>query len=107
MPVAMAMLLLMTPSVLAKTAVQASAISPGLIQFRDAQFSEWKSGNVTYLSSTAYNAMGMAPLYRIANQVIELFVGEAVLPDGKKYERPSDCFHNYTPQTTASIWKNI
>lgn len=51
--------------------------------FRDANFSSWKHENVTYQSSTGYNAKGMAPLYKIANQVISLFVGKTVLPDGK------------------------
>lgn len=73
--------LLMTSLALAQTTLDGSST---IIQFRDAEFSVWKHENVTYMSSTGYNAMGMAPLYRIANQVIGLFLGEAVLPEGKK-----------------------
>lgn len=51
--------------------------------FRNASFSSVAPSNVTYRSSTGYNAKGMAPLYKIANQVIGLFVGKTVLPDGK------------------------
>lgn len=76
------LLLLVTPIVLAKTSIRSDS-SSSIIQFRDAEFSAWKHDNVTYLSSSGYNAMGMAPLYRIANQIIGLFVGEAVLPEGK------------------------
>lgn len=54
-----------------------------LLVFRDANYSGWEHENVTYRSSTGYNAKGMAPLYKIANQVISVFVGKTVLPDGE------------------------
>lgn len=82
LPVIIGMVMLVTPVVLAKTSIKSDSSST-VIQFRDAEFSEWMHDNVTYLSSTGYNAMGMAPLYRIANQIIGLFIGEAVLPEGK------------------------
>ena len=39
--------------------------------------------NVTYISSTSYNPKGMGPLYKIANQVLSLFIGRDAIPDGK------------------------
>lgn len=54
-----------------------------MLLFRDANYSSWEHENVTYRSSTGYNAKGMAPLYKIANQVISLFVGKTVLPEGE------------------------
>lgn len=77
-------LVAMTSGQLATTRVLADNGSGEVtLVFRDANFSSWKHENVTYQSSTGYNAKGMAPLYKIANQVISLFVGKTVLPDGK------------------------
>lgn len=53
-----------------------------IIQFRDTNYSPSSTNNVTYISSQSYNAKGMAPLYKIANQILSLFIGDKILPEG-------------------------
>lgn len=53
------------------------------LEFRDANYTVWAKDNVSYISSTSFHAKGMAPLYKIANQVLHLFVGENAIPEGK------------------------
>lgn len=53
------------------------------LEFRDANYTVWAKDNVSYISSTSYNAKGMAPLYKITNQVLQMFVGENAIPEGK------------------------
>lgn len=65
-------------------AAKSSTISSDkVLQFRDANYTVWTSGNVSYISSTSYSAKGMAPLYKIANEVLRHFIGDVVIPDGK------------------------
>uniref|UniRef100_A0A336M8P2 CSON006738 protein n=1 Tax=Culicoides sonorensis TaxID=179676 RepID=A0A336M8P2_CULSO len=49
--------------------------SDKLLNIRPVKYSTWNQTN-TYLSSTAYNSKGMAPLYNITNKVIDLFVDD-------------------------------
>lgn len=53
------------------------------LEFRDANYTVWAKENVAYISSTSYHAKGMAPLYKIANQVLQMFVGENAIPEGR------------------------
>lgn len=53
------------------------------LEFRDANYTVWARSNVSYISSTSYHAKGMAPLYKITNQVLQMFVGENAIPEGK------------------------
>lgn len=54
-----------------------------LLDVKPVNYSVWKQ-NVTYLSSSAFNARGMAPLYNISNTIINLFVDdEEPIPRGK------------------------
>lgn len=54
-----------------------------ILQFRDTNYSSPTITNVTYISSKSYDAKGMAPLYKIANQILGLFIGDNVIPEGK------------------------
>lgn len=69
-------LLLILPSA-SVVVVQAEPI----LKTRTTEFTRFNDV-VEYLSSTSYNARGMAPLYEITNQVIDLFVDENPIPDG-------------------------
>lgn len=42
-------------------------------QIETTTYSEW-SQNMSYMSSTGYNAMGMTPLFNLTNMIIDLFV---------------------------------
>lgn len=55
-----------------------------ILKFRDTNYSSQTITNVTYISSQSYDAKGMAPLYKIANQVLGLFIGDNVIPEGKR-----------------------
>lgn len=54
-----------------------------LLNIKPVKYSVWNDKTV-YLSSTAYNARGMAPLYNITNTVINLFLDtKDPIPDGE------------------------
>ncbi|XP_062552385.1 prominin-like protein isoform X5 [Armigeres subalbatus] len=52
-----------------------------ILKIRTTEFSNI-SETSTFLSSTAYNARGMAPLYNLTNLVIKLFVDTNPVPEG-------------------------
>lgn len=59
-----------------------SSSSSNLLDIRPVNYSSWNR-NVTYVSSSAFNARGMAPLYNITNRVINLFVdADEPIPKG-------------------------
>jgi hypothetical protein len=52
-------------------------------KIENTKYTKWME-NETYVSSTEYNAMGMAPLYNITNIVIDFFVdADEPIPDGE------------------------
>ena len=53
-----------------------------ILKIENTKYTVWIQ-NLTYASSTDYNALGMAPLYNITNKVIDLFVDHQPIPDGK------------------------
>lgn len=56
------------------------------LNLKPTKYTEW-SKNITYRSSTQYNARGMKPLYEITQKVMWLLIrGEKPLPDGKLHE---------------------
>lgn len=61
-----------------------------ILQFSDTTFSTYDK-NVTYISSTGYDAKGMAPLYDIAYNVLRLFYDDEPIPPGKRH-----CFNCLT-----------
>lgn len=62
-----------------------SSINSNLLDIRPVNYSTWNR-NVTYVSSAAFNARGMAPLYNITNMVINLFVdANEPIPKGMKF----------------------
>lgn len=46
---------------------------PRILKIENTKYSVW-SQNLTYMSSTDYNALGMGQLYNLTNKVIDLFV---------------------------------
>lgn len=64
--------------------VVAVAIVPAepILKIRSTDFTRFNESRVEFVSSTSYNARGMAPLYEITNHVINLFVDETPIPDG-------------------------
>lgn len=54
------------------------------LNLKPTKYTEW-SKNITYKSSTDYNARGMKPLYDITQKIMWILIGgENPLPDGKK-----------------------
>ncbi|KXJ75263.1 hypothetical protein RP20_CCG012064 [Aedes albopictus] len=62
------------------TSVQAA--ESFILKIRTTEFSNI-SETPTFLSSTAYNARGMGPLYNLTNLVTKLFVDTNPVPEGK------------------------
>lgn len=60
-----------------------SADDVRILKLDQTNFTTWNNSNIHFGSSTAYNAKGMGPLYKIANQVLGIFIGKVVIPDGK------------------------
>lgn len=63
--------------------------SEKLLNIQKVQYSTWNRSDTYLVSSTTYNARGMAPLYNITNMVIDLFVDDdEPIPRGKcRYSR--------------------
>lgn len=56
---------------------------PRILKIENTKYSVW-SQNMTYMSSTDYNALGMAQLYNLTNKVIDFFVdADEPIPPGK------------------------
>lgn len=52
------------------------------LNLKPTNYAEWNE-NVTYVSSTSYNARGMQPLYEITHKIIWFFTGKDPLPEGE------------------------
>ena len=56
---------------------------PRILKIENTKYSVW-SQNLTYMSSTDYNALGMAQLYNLTNKAIDFFVdADEPIPPGK------------------------
>lgn len=56
---------------------------PRILKIENTKYSVW-SQNLTYMSSTDYNALGMAQLYNLTNKAIDLFVdADEPIPSGE------------------------
>lgn len=53
-----------------------------ILNFKETNYTLWNN-NVSYISSTSYHAKGMGPVYVISNQIIGLFMGRDVIPEGE------------------------
>lgn len=53
-----------------------------IIQFREANYSEWNE-KIKYNSTAMSNPKGMAPLYNLTNMFLDFFLGKKPIPDGK------------------------
>jgi hypothetical protein len=55
-----------------------------VLEIENTKYSIWTQ-NMSYLSSTGYNALGMTPLYNLTNNIIDLFVDkDEPIPPGKR-----------------------
>lgn len=59
-----------------------STSAEAILDLKETNYTNWNT-NVTYISSTSYHAKGMAPVYAISNQIIGIFMGRDVIPDGE------------------------
>lgn len=57
--------------------------SKRILEFRDVKFSPSDQQDVQYVSSTSYIARGMYPFYKLTNQILDIYIGEDAIPDGK------------------------
>jgi hypothetical protein len=54
-----------------------------ILEIENTRYSIW-SQNMSYMSSTGYNAFGMSPLYNITNKIIDFFVDkDEPIPPGE------------------------
>jgi hypothetical protein len=64
---------------------------PRILKIENTKYSVW-SQNLTYMSSTDYNSLGMGQLYNLTNKVIDFFVdkkepippGKIIIPERRK-----------------------
>lgn len=59
-----------------------STLADPHLNLKETNYTPWNN-NVTYISSTSYHAKGMGPVYVISNQIIDLFMGRDVIPEGE------------------------
>ncbi|XP_012156730.1 prominin-like protein isoform X1 [Ceratitis capitata] len=59
------------------------------LNLKPTNYAEWNE-NVTYVSSTSYNARGMQPLYEITHKIIWFFTGKDPLPEGYLVVKEND-----------------
>lgn len=64
------------------TTATSSSANERILEFRKTNFSTWNQ-KVRYNSSIARGPKGMEPLYKISNQMLDLFLGDKPIPDGK------------------------
>lgn len=53
-----------------------------ILRLRRTEYSNFHK-NVTYLSSTVYYPRGMKPIYKANNDILNIFLGEDAIPEGK------------------------
>lgn len=57
---------------------------PRILKIENTKYSVW-SQNLTFMSSTDYNALGMGQLYNLTNKIIDLFVdADEPIPSGEQ-----------------------
>lgn len=64
------------------TLVTATPQAPTILEFREANYSTLHQ-NVTYKSSRVNDPKGMEPLYKITNKVLDFFLDDDPIADGK------------------------
>ncbi|XP_017473304.1 PREDICTED: prominin-like protein isoform X1 [Rhagoletis zephyria] len=74
------------------------------LNLKPTKYTEWTK-NVTYVSSTAYNARGMQPLYDITHKVIWFFTGEHPLPEGYLVVKDNDI--EFGPKVERNEWIDL
>lgn len=52
-----------------------------ILRFRVANYSSFNR-TIKYNSTTMNDPKGMAPLYKISNQILDMFLGDDVIPEG-------------------------
>ncbi|XP_050335331.1 prominin-like protein isoform X2 [Bactrocera neohumeralis] len=74
------------------------------LNLKPTNYAEWNK-NVTYVSSTAYNARGMQPLYEITHKIIWFFTGEHPLPEGYLVVKENDI--EFGPKVERNEWIDL
>ncbi|XP_037940754.1 prominin-like protein isoform X3 [Teleopsis dalmanni] len=74
------------------------------LNLKPTKYSQW-SKNVTYFSSTAYNARGMQPLYDITYKVLWFIAGEHPIPEG--YITIKDMKPELGPKVERNEWGDL
>ncbi|XP_011185477.2 prominin-like protein isoform X2 [Zeugodacus cucurbitae] len=74
------------------------------LNLKPTNYAELKK-NVTYVSSTAYNARGMQPLYDITHKIIWFFTGEHPLPEGYLVVKENDI--EFGPKVERNEWIDL
>ncbi|XP_069967418.1 prominin-like protein isoform X3 [Bactrocera oleae] len=74
------------------------------LNLKPTNYAEWNE-NVTYVSSTAYNARGMQPLYEITHKIIWFFTGEHPLPEGYLVVKENDI--EFGPKVERNEWIDL
>ncbi|XP_054732946.1 prominin-like protein isoform X1 [Anastrepha obliqua] len=74
------------------------------LNLKPTKYAEWTK-NVTYVSSTVYNARGMQPLYDITHKIIWFFTGEHPLPEGYLVVKDKDI--EFGPKIERNEWIDL
>lgn len=67
---------------LAASTYATQAVEPSILEFRETNYTSLQQ-NVTYKSSRANDPKGMEPLYKITNLVLDFFLDEDPIAEGK------------------------
>lgn len=81
--IAIAICILFINNISSSTAALDSESSAPILAFRETNYSALNQ-NVTYRSTQAGSFKGMAPLYNITNLILDFFLGDEPIVDGKK-----------------------
>lgn len=60
----------------------ASLSSTPILEFRETNYTKLQQ-NVTYKSTKSFDIKGMQPLYNITNMVLDFFLGDEPIAEGK------------------------
>ncbi|XP_037044622.1 prominin-like protein isoform X5 [Bradysia coprophila] len=83
-----------------------STSAEAILDLKETNYIQWNN-NVTYISSTSYHAKGMAPVYVISNQIISLFMGRDVIPDGYISITSSPTKVDLGPKAKENDWSDL
>ncbi|KAG4077541.1 hypothetical protein HA402_002968 [Bradysia odoriphaga] len=83
-----------------------STSAEAILDLKETNYTQWNT-NVTYISSTSYHAKGMAPVYVISNQIISLFMGRDVIPDGYISITSSPTKVDLGPKAKENDWSDL